>query len=71
MKVLTWNLWGLENPRGFRTLRDLIKKEDPKIFFLHETKVKVNFFSSKKFVLSFDNALAVECEGRSGDSAFL
>lgn len=49
----------------------MIKKEAPDVIFLQETKVTSNFFSSKKFLLGFENAFAIDFVGRSGGLAVL
>ncbi|KAG2696405.1 hypothetical protein I3760_07G057900 [Carya illinoinensis] len=71
MKFLSWNVHGLENPRGIRTLHDLIKKGALDIVFLQETRLQVCDFGSCKFMLGFSNYLAVSSEGRSGSIAML
>lgn len=71
MKLLSWNLRGLGNPRGFISLHEQIAKEDPDLVFLRETKVTSNYFTSKKFSLGFDNAFVVDCVWRSGVLAIL
>lgn len=44
----------LESPfEPFQTLYDLLKKEDPDLVFLQETKVKASIFTSKKFNFDF------------------
>lgn len=71
MKLLSWNLRGLGNPRGFISLHEQIAKEDPDLVFLQEMKVTSNYFTSKKFSLGFDNAFVVDCVWRSGVLAIL
>ncbi|XP_042942656.1 uncharacterized protein LOC122276824 [Carya illinoinensis] len=71
MKLLSWNVHGLGNPRGIRTLCDLIKKEALDIVFLQETRLQVCDFDSCKFKLGFSNCLVVSIEGRSGGIALL
>lgn len=66
MKILSWNPYGLGNPQKFRTLRELLKKEDLDLIFLQETKVKTSYFTTKKFHLGFCNSLGVGCEGNCG-----
>lgn len=66
MKILSWNSCGLGNPLGFQALRDIVKKEDPNIVFLQETKLKVRQMEKCKFKLGFDNCLVVDCVGSGG-----
>lgn len=71
VKILCWNPRGLGKPREFRTLRELINKEDPNLVFLQETKVKASYFSAKKFMFGYSNGLRVGCEGKSGGLAVM
>lgn len=71
MKLLSLNVWGLENPQGFKSLCDLIRREDPDVVLLQEMKVRLAYFSFKKFSLGFENALAVVCEGQSSGLTIL
>lgn len=71
MKSLSWNTRGLGNPQEFRTLRDLLVREDPDIIFLQETKVYAPFFTSNKFKHGFQNVFVVDCDGKSGGLTFL
>lgn len=71
MKIFCWNSHGLKNLRGFRTLRNLIKKEDLDFVIFQKTKVKSSFFSIKKFSFDFKNCLGVDCEGKSRRLAVL
>ncbi|KAG2701774.1 hypothetical protein I3760_06G059400 [Carya illinoinensis] len=66
MTVLSWNVHGLRNPRGIRTLCNLVLREAPKIPFLQETLLKAREFEVYKFMLGFANCLVVECVGRKG-----
>lgn len=65
MILLSWNPRGLGNPRGFKTLQNLLAREDPDIVFLQETKVRTPFFDSNKFKLGFSNVFVVDCDGKS------
>jgi exonuclease III len=38
MKVITWNIRGLNNPRKQRILRNRLKQEQPDLYFIQETK---------------------------------
>lgn len=70
-EVLELESLGLGNPRGFKTLHDLLAKEAPNIIFLQEKKVCASYFSMKKFKLGFSNVLVVNCVGKNGVSALL
>lgn len=61
----------LGNPRGFRTLHELFKNEDPNLVFLQETKVKASYFNNKNFNLGFNHGLGVGCKGKSGGMVVL
>ncbi|XP_042944657.1 uncharacterized protein LOC122278542 [Carya illinoinensis] len=69
MKTLSWNSRGLGNPRGIQNLRDLVRKEDPDILFIQETRLRVSEMDRCKRSLGFENCLAVSCEGRRGGLA--
>ncbi|XP_042965942.1 uncharacterized protein LOC122299620 [Carya illinoinensis] len=69
MKTLSWNSRGLGNPRGIRNLRDLVRKEDPDILFIQETRLRVSEMDRCKRSLGLENCLAVSCEGRRGGLA--
>ncbi|KAG2706415.1 hypothetical protein I3760_05G103200 [Carya illinoinensis] len=66
MKCLSWNLRGLGNPRSIRTLRDLITKEAPDLFFWQKMKIKARQVEFCKFKFGFSNCFGVDCVGRSG-----
>ena len=38
MKIITWNIRGVNNPRKVKTLRNKLRKEKPNVLFLQETK---------------------------------
>ncbi|XP_042983151.1 uncharacterized protein LOC122312574 [Carya illinoinensis] len=52
-------------------LFDLVKREDPDILFLQETRLKAREFEVCKFRLGFSNCLAVDCHGRKGGITLL
>lgn len=43
----------------------------PDLVFLQETQVCASIFSLNKFKLGFQNAIVVDCEGKSGGLAIL
>lgn len=72
MKLLIWNPPGLGNPRGFWTLHEhLLTKVASDLVFLQETKVRISFFYSNKFKLSFQNAFVIDCVREGGGLALL
>ena len=38
MKLTSWNLRGLNSPRKLKMIKNMIKQEQPQIFFMQETK---------------------------------
>lgn len=70
---VAWNCRGLGNPRAVRALKELIKKEDPQIIFLCETKLTKVEWGRMKLKLGFAKCEAVDCEGvgRRGGLALL
>lgn len=38
MKLISWNIRGLNNPRKGRLLKNMLMQEKPSILFLQETK---------------------------------
>ena len=38
MKLISWNIRGLNGPRKTRLLKNMIKQENPQVIFLQETK---------------------------------
>ena len=38
MKLTSWNLRGLNSPGKYRMIKNMIKQEQPHIFFMQETK---------------------------------
>lgn len=68
---MAWNIRGVGNSRGIQTLRDLVRKEEPNIVFLQETKLKVRVMEGKNLHLGFDYCLAMDTLGRSGGLAYL
>ena len=71
MRAISWNCWGLGNPRSVRVLHDLVRCWNPKIVFLMETKSKKNHMERIKNRIGFSNGLIVPSVGRSGGIALL
>ena len=66
MKYIAWNCRGLGNPRAVRVLRELIRKENPHVVFLSETKLHVNKLDKIRTSCRMYGCLGVSVEGRSG-----
>ena len=51
MKVITWNIRGLNNPRKQRILKNRLKMEQPDIYFIQETKCNMDIMEiiSRKY----------------------
>ncbi|GLJ07959.1 hypothetical protein SUGI_0078360 [Cryptomeria japonica] len=65
MKVISWNIWGLNDPEKCHLLKQLITLEAPNIIFIQETKVDLNIF--KVFlprVLKYGDVVVVAIEGQ-------
>ena len=71
MRYLAWNCRGLGSPHAVRALRELIKKEDPHVVFLSETKLHVNKLEKIKNLCGMKNCFGVNAEGRSGGLVML
>lgn len=56
---------------GIRTLKDLLKREDPSIVFIFQIKVLASFFELRKFSFGYSYCFAVNFVGRSGGLAQL
>ena len=71
MNPLSWNCRGLGNPQSVRVLHDLMRRWDPKVVFLMETKSKTNCMEMVKNRIGMANDLIIPCIGRSGGLALL
>lgn len=71
MKTICWNTRGLENPCGVRALHDLIRLEDPDLFFLIETKLMVRRLERIRIRTGIHGCLRVDSEGRGGGLVLL
>ena len=38
MKLISWNVQGLNSPEKLRMIENMVKQEQPQIFFMKETK---------------------------------
>ena len=71
MKIFSWNIQGLGNPRAFQALKKILLLHGAQIVYLCETKVSVLQMNEIANKLNFDNCFAVNCSGRGGGLALL
>ena len=69
MRALCWNYWGLRTPRSVGALRNLVRRWDPDVIFLSETKKKIAGMKKIKLKLGFVNGLYVQTQGKGGGLA--
>ena len=69
MIIIGWNCRGLGNRRAVEVLTELVRRKDPTILFLMETKRNVREMEPIKTELGFQSMLAVSSEGRRGGLA--
>ena len=63
---LSWNAWGLGNPRAFAALRRLLKNHSPDFVFLLETKINGNKVSKLRDVFGYSGCFSIDCVGNNG-----
>ncbi|GMI64370.1 hypothetical protein HRI_000106300 [Hibiscus trionum] len=66
MKLMSWNVRGLNKPRTVGRLRQKLREENPGLFFLTETKVKDSKMAGIRRKCGFFNGIDVSAVGRSG-----
>ena len=66
MNLLSWNCRGLGNLWTVNALKEVVKKEDPKIVFLMQTKSNENWISMVRDKCELKHGLFVPCNGSSG-----
>ena len=71
MSTISWNCWGLGNPRIVHALQRALHTEAPQLVFLMETKLSQEDMKYKKQELGYTQGLAVSSIGQSGDLALL
>ena len=71
MICLSGNCRGLGQAYAVHALSDLVKTHRPMVVLLFETLVNSNKIESLRVKLGFNNALAVDKEGRGGGVAVL
>lgn len=72
MKLISWNIRGLNGPRKRKLLKNLVMQEKPTILFVQETKCSLTFLE-KSVAKAWPGAqvTAVEAQGASGGLAIL
>ena len=71
MNLLSWNCWGLGNLRTVNALKEVIKKEAPKIVFLMETKSNKEWMVMVRDKCEFKNGFFVDSNGANRGLALL
>ena len=71
MSLLNWNCRGIGNLRTVKALEKAIKKEDPIIVFLMETKSSEEWMEKVKKECNMKQSWVVPSNGRSGGLALL
>jgi len=69
MNLLSWNCWGLGNPRTVRDLHHMVKERRPNFVFLMETFCSKQYMERIRIKLQFDYVFVVDPVGRSGGLA--
>ena len=70
MSIISWNCRGLGSLSAIPNLKFLVRYYKPDALFLCETLVFRNKIEEFRYILGFDNCLAVDRQGRSGGLAF-
>ena len=71
IRVISWNCQGLGNPWSARALHDMVRRWNPKVVFLIETKAKNRRMERIKNRIGLANGLIVPCVGRKRGLALL
>ena len=71
MNIMSWNCRGLGNPWTVQALKRVIKKEDPSLVFLMETKLIMEKMKNVQREIGWSQGIVVASEGRSGGLALL
>ena len=70
MSLLSWNCWGLGNLQSVNALEKVVRKEDPKLVFLMETKSdKKNWMDMVNDKCNMKDGMFVSSIGKSGGLA--
>ncbi|KAL9419771.1 hypothetical protein AB3S75_037521 [Citrus x aurantiifolia] len=71
MKILSWNIWGLGNPRMYLTLKKILQMHGPHLVFLCETNLKTMHMNEVNRQLNYENCFVVSSIGKGGCLALL
>lgn len=71
MKILSWNIRGMRNPRAIHNLKFEVRKNSSNILFISETKCKKERIEIVKKELGFDLCFWVDSMGKSGGLALV
>ncbi|XP_024039545.1 uncharacterized protein LOC112098147 [Citrus clementina] len=71
MKILSWNIRGLGNPRMYLALKKILQVHSPHLVFLCETKLKTMHMNEVSRKLNYENCFAVSSIGKGGGLALL
>ena len=71
MKIFSWNVRNLGNPRAFQALKKILLLHGAQIVFLCETKVSILQMNGIANKLNFDNCFVVNYNCRGGGLALL
>ena len=66
MNLLSWNVRGLGNPRTRLTIRKIVQKYKPQLFFVCETKLESAQVREECGKLNFDKCFAVSRNEKGG-----
>lgn len=62
MSCLAWNCCGLGNPQAIQTQKDLVRREDPQVIFLLETRLPISKLERVRLVCAMDSCVGFEAE---------
>ena len=71
MNLLCWNCWGLGNPRTVHELTKLVRRYNPFVLFLSETKRKSVEMERLCVIWGYDNCMMVDSIGKGRGLALL
>jgi exonuclease III len=71
MIILSWNCWGLGNPRTVQVLNRMVRTKKPNLVFLIETKLNSKKMEAIRIKLGFDAIFMVDSISKSGGLALM
>jgi len=72
MKLISWNVRGLNSPSKYRMIKNLIQQEKPSIVFLQETKSSTTAMEkTRNKIWAGNNSISVDASGALGGLAIL